>query len=256
MASKTSEDGTTSKEAAIKARIIKHMNTEHAESLSLYLRYHSGLSAPAAANPKLTDMTYSSLTIASSNGASHDIPLEPPMTSWSDVRPRVIAMDSDARTALGLPPLPSSPSHSQTPKPPSSSPVRVTVTAYDPPTAPLHIFMIALVAFFYSCYFLRRAGRILVPGTWYWEHVMAHFPAGGAEGYAWLQERLAVPVVLLHGAETGVMVWRLAGHGVRVGTGLWWKWVGATFLEGAGAHQRFGGVLKRGGGEGGKRKGS
>ena len=77
---------------------------------------------------------------------------------------------------------------------------------------------------------------------------MVYFPLGGAEGYAWLQDGLAVPVLLLHGAETVLMIGKLRAHKVAMGTGVWWKWVGATFLEGFGAHQRFGGVVRRGGG--------
>jgi hypothetical protein len=249
------------KEAAIKARIIKHMNTEHAESLSLYLQHYSGLSAAEAATPKLVDISYDSLTIESSPsaistsstsavgraGAVYTIPVEPPMASWGDARPRVVAMDGEARAGLGLPPLPSPDSDDRSSS--SSAPSgTVVITTYDPPRAPLHIFMIGLVAFFYGCYFLRRNGYFLVPGGWYWENVMRYFPLGGAEGYAWLQDQLAVPVVLLHGTETLWMIGRLRAHRVGMGAGVWWKWVGATFLEGFGAHQRFGGVVKRGGG--------
>jgi hypothetical protein len=226
------------KEEAIKARIIKHMNTEHAESLSLYLQHYCDLSPSAAENPKLTDMTYESLTIETSNAsATYTIPIEPRMQSWSDVRPRVVAMDRDARAALGLPPLPSDS---------SSPPSPVTVTTYDPPTAPFHLFVIFLVLWFYTGYFLLLNGT-LRPGTWYWEHVMCWFPVRGAQGYKWLHMVLAGPVVGVHVAETVWMVGRLRWYGVEVGTGLWWKWVGSTFLEGGGAHQRLGAVVRRGG---------
>jgi len=230
------------KDDAMKARIIKHMNTDHAASLSLYLRHYRNLSASAAENPKLVDVSYSSLTITSADGTPHEIPLEPQLQSWADARPRVVAMDRDARAGLGLlPPLEASDEH-------DSAPAKVMVTAYDAPTAPFHVFMIGMVAFLFGGYFARRNGYWLVPGAWYWKNVMVYFPLGGAEGYAWLQGKLVVPVVLVHGAETLWMVGRLRAHGVRMGTGLWWKWVGATFLEGFGAHQRFSAVVKRGGG--------
>jgi hypothetical protein len=232
-----------SKDEAVKARLIKYMNTEHAESLSLYLRNYSGLSASAAENPRLVGMSYSSLTIESADGNSHEIAIVPRMESWSDVRPRVVAMDRDARAGLGMPPLESSDDHDSFP----SSPASVTVTTYESPRAPLHIFMIGVVIFFYGCYFARRNGHFLVPGGWYWENVMVYFPLGGAKGYAWLQDKLAVPVVLLHGVETLWMVRRLQAYGVGMATGLWWKWIGATFLEGFGAHQRFSAVSRQGG---------
>jgi hypothetical protein len=244
------------KEEAIKARIIKHMNTDHAESLSLYLQHYCDLSISATENPKLTDITYESLTIQTSNAsATYTIPIEPRMQSWSDARPRVVAMDRDARAALGLPPLPSDSSstdHSSSSSSSSSSPI--TVTTYDPPTAPFHLFVIFLVIWFYTGYFLLRNGT-LRPGTWYWEHVMCWFPVQGAEGYRWLNMVLAGPVVGVHGAEAVWMVGRLRWYGVEAGTGLWWKWVGSTFLEGGGAHQRLGAVVRRGGG-GRERRGS
>jgi Protein of unknown function (DUF2470) len=224
------------------------MNTEHAESLSLYLRHYSNLSATAAENPKLVDMSYSSLTIESADGTPHEIPIEPQMQAWSDARPRVVAMERDARAALGLPPLEAAADEHDSAAASAGAPAKVAVTAYDAPTAPFHVFMIGLVVFFFGGYFARRSGHWLVPGAWYWENVMVYFPLGGAEGYAWLQDKLGVPVVLLHGAETLWMVGKLRAHKVRMGTGLWWKWVGATFLEGFGAHQRFHAVVRRGGG--------
>ena len=48
---------------AVKARIVAHMNKDHAGELTLYLRAFNGLSASAAARPQLVDMTLAAMTV-------------------------------------------------------------------------------------------------------------------------------------------------------------------------------------------------
>jgi Protein of unknown function (DUF2470) len=221
-----------------KARIITHLNTDHADSLSLYLQHYCDLSPSAAEYAKLVDISLSSLTIESSDGTAHIIPLEPPMTSWRDARARTVEMDRDARSALGLSAAP------------SPSAAKVIVEEYIPPSSPLHIFMICLVVFFLGSIYSYKKGW-LVRGTWFWENVMKHFP-GGPAAYLWTQNWLGVPAVVgLHAFETVWMVRKLGSHGVRGGSGVWWAWVGSTLFEGFGPHQRFNGLVRR---EEGKRK--
>lgn len=61
---------------------------------------------------------------------------------------------------------------------------------------------------------------------------------GGAEGYLKLQEKIVKPLIAIHAVETAVMAWRLRGAGVKFGTALWWKWIGACTIEGIGSHER------------------
>jgi hypothetical protein len=84
---------------------------------------------------------------------------------------------------------------------------------------------------------------------------------GGAEQYLWFQEKIFPWVVGIHAAEAGWMGVKLGRKGVGMwGNGnkgrdgmLWWKWVGSTFVEGFGAHERFNALVERGREEKGKR---
>ena len=96
---------------AAKARIISHMNSSHADSLSAYLQYYNRVPLPAASKPTLVDISLSSMTICDANQKSHTVRFSPPMASFADARIRTVAMDSEARRALG-----------------------VRITAYEPPT--------------------------------------------------------------------------------------------------------------------------
>ena len=87
------------KDAAMKQRIITHMNTDHQDSLIRYLEHFHCVSSFSARNAHLEDITFSSLTIKSS-GRNYTIPIKPPMTAWSEARPRVVAMDAEAVEAL------------------------------------------------------------------------------------------------------------------------------------------------------------
>src|SRR5438046_6159284 len=90
------------KVAAAKARILNHMNADHQAELSHYLRHYSHLSRSAARSPKLTDISLDSITIIATNGSTYSIALTPPMASLSEARNRLIKMDQDARSALGI----------------------------------------------------------------------------------------------------------------------------------------------------------
>ncbi|KAK3173077.1 hypothetical protein OEA41_006406 [Lepraria neglecta] len=91
----------TSQDAAAKHRIITHMNADHQDSLIRYLEYYAGLSSFSARNAQLTDITFDSLTIEYSHEQAHRIPIKPPMTAWSEARPRVVEMDMVATRGLG-----------------------------------------------------------------------------------------------------------------------------------------------------------
>jgi putative heme iron utilization protein len=92
----------TSKDAAMKERIIKHMNNDHADSLSLYLQHYNKLSASSARGARMTDISLSAMTFQTTDGKTHTIPLNPPMTSFADARTRSVDMDREARSALDI----------------------------------------------------------------------------------------------------------------------------------------------------------
>jgi hypothetical protein len=215
-------------EQAAKARIIKHMNADHQASLSYYLQHYAHLSARAADKALLHDISFTAMTIQTSDGGLHHVAIAPPMASWADARPRAVAMDQEARAALGL--------------------SEVAVAEYVPPRAPLHLLIIGGLLFFYGSYAALAMGY-LRPGSWYWEQVLRLFP-GGPESYCWVLRTIFWPVIAIHVAEA---VWmearKLKKHGVVRGTGLWWLWMIGTFIEGFGSHDRFNKLVRRKGRE-------
>jgi hypothetical protein len=81
-----------------KSRVLTHMNKDHVHDLSAILQHQLSISC---SSPEMTDITLSTLTIVANN-KSHTIPITPPMSTFSDVRSRLVAMTLAARSALGL----------------------------------------------------------------------------------------------------------------------------------------------------------
>ncbi|KAI9931764.1 hypothetical protein MW887_010343 [Aspergillus wentii] len=81
--------------------IIKHMNADHQDSLVLYLRVYSQISAREAKSARLEDISLSDLVI-SANGTRYSVPVDPPMKTFSDARSRVVAMHKECLQKLGI----------------------------------------------------------------------------------------------------------------------------------------------------------
>lgn len=201
-------------DSAAIARAKSHMNANHARELSHYLRHFCGLSARAAADPELTDLSLSGMAIRSRSGREHRVPFDPPLASPAEIRPRVVAMDADARRGLGI--------------------ADVYVTEYVAP-AGFEALVAAGVALYFVCYFTLP---LVVPRTVVWDLLEGWFP-GGAGGYRWLTSTIFWPVVVIHSAEGW---WfhrtRMLPHGVETGSALWWKWLASNWFEGLCAFMR------------------
>lgn len=211
-----------SKNEAAKARIIKHMNADHAESLSYYLQHYRSLSARAARGAILDDITLSAMSLRTTDNDLHQIPFNPPMTSWAEARQRTVDMDREAREALGI-----------------SS---IRITTYEPPRSPFQIFVFGACLFTFNVFMFRNK---IVPGTWFWEVPLQYWP-GGPEWFVWIAKTIALPVVVIHLVESYMLdTTRLKKHGVERGTALWWKWVFSCFIEGYGSYQRTGAIVER-----------
>jgi hypothetical protein len=213
------------KDAAIKARIMKHMNADHQISLIYYLRHYASLSTRASRNAELTDMTFSSMTIKSASSELHTIPISPPLGSWADARPRVVEMDVAARRAMGI------------------SSISLAKTEYLFPTSPVHVIVFALCSWLYFSLVCQLFG-FFAPGTFWYNTVLSKWPLGGAEWYLWIQKVIFIPVLLIHLGEASWMGAKLGKFGVEMDSALWWEWVSSSFVEGYGAHQRFDGIVK------------
>ncbi|KAF7882527.1 uncharacterized protein EAF02_005890 [Botrytis sinoallii] len=210
------------KDAATKARILKHMNADHAGSLSHYLQHYCQLSKSEASKPNLLDITLSSLQISSKSGKTHTIPLDPPMTSYADARPRFVAMDSECRDALNISPY--------------------TITRYEPPKTFLHrlIFGLCLIT---MVVFVTKSH--IVPGTLFYDNVLPWFP-GGPETFLWISNKIAMPTFAIHVME---VIWmdrsRLMKYNIERGSSMWWKWMTSCLIEGLGSFARIDAMIKQ-----------
>ncbi|KAL7799750.1 hypothetical protein V8C37DRAFT_365333 [Trichoderma ceciliae] len=203
----------------MKARIITHMNTQHSRELSHYLRHYLRLSPrAAAASPAITDMDLASMTIKTNHG-TYNVPFSPPLSSWAEARPRVIAMDVDARKALGI--------------------SDIYITEYAMPRGFDYVPLVGVVF-----YFICATGLPwIVPGSAPWEVLKVVFP-GGPEWFRWTVRMIFWPVVGIHLVEAVLFDrWRLQKHGVVRWSCVWWMWESAIFFEGLTSWKRLDGVV-------------
>lgn len=207
---------------AAKARIIKHMNADHAESISLYLQHFCHLSPSAARGSRISAISLSSMTLQTGNANVYTIPLDPPMQSWAEARTRSVEMDREARAALHLSSL--------------------RITEYEPPRTGVHVGVFATCAL---TIVVLATHRWMVPGTWLYDGPLQWFP-GGAATFVWLARKIFWPFVAIHLFESWLLNrTRLRKHGVEVGTPLWWKWMLSCCVEGFACFQRIDAMLKR-----------
>ncbi|CAG8982337.1 hypothetical protein HYALB_00005339 [Hymenoscyphus albidus] len=203
------------KDAAMKQRIITHMNNDHQISLSYYLRHYKKLSSREATSPTLTDISFAAMTIETGEKKSYTIAINPPMKSWAEARERTVDMDREAREALDI-----------------SS---IKITEYEPPTSLQHCIIATFCAVAMMSF---AAQRVIVPGTLVYDQVLSHFP-GGAAKYMAMQKLVGGIIWVAHTAEAFLFDRKkLSKYGVERGSSLWWKWIASVVLEGQGAFQR------------------
>lgn len=197
-----------------KTFIIKHMNADHQDSLSLYLQVYNNVPSSAAKSARLEDFSLTDLVITAA-GTRYSVPINPPMKSLSDARPRVVAMHKECLNKLGL--------------------SDIVVTEYRAPrgaTAVAFVFLVTSYALF-----CRRSN--FLPGSVVYDSVFSGAPAVAEYCYK-IQPVLFSGVLGAHALEAGLLaVNRLKRHRVQFLSRLWWTWVVSTFIEGFGAWQRF-----------------
>lgn len=209
-----------SKDAAAKQRIITHMNSDHQDSLVRYLEHFCHLSSFSARNARLTDFTFDSLTVLASNATPHTIPINPPLTSWSEARPRVVAMDTEAAAGLNR--------------------SNVTVKKFKGPQGFMKVvFVAAAVTFVVFC---KRSN--FEPGSIIHDNVMRHVPNFN-EFCRTIQPVVIYPMVALHSWEAYHLDRsRLERHSIPRFSKLWWKWVFMTFVGGVGLFKSFDSIVE------------
>ena len=215
MAEQATED------AVMKQRIITHMNNDHQDSLIRYLEHFCGLSSLSARNAFVQDINFDTITIATSSGKGHVIPIKPPIAAWSDIRPRVVAMDAEAIAGLGR--------------------SAITVKKYVKPYGFMLVVFVACILTFIN--FSRRSN--FERGSLLYETILKYVPWFAK--FCWnIQPLVIYPMVLLHGSEAIYMArGRLVKHNVPLASPLWMEWVMSTFIEGYGSFVRFDDAVKK-----------
>lgn len=214
----------------MQARIITHMNSDHTESLSLFLLHYNKLSPSLAANPQIDEFMLDHMTIKSSYGRSL-IPLDPPLKGYGEARERMVSMNTEALKGLGL--------------------SDIKVTEYLPPKMGWQVgmFGLCLVCFVSfsplgSADLGRQAAHSrvnllymfwslggLVPELSYFAHDVAIY--------------VFIFMCAIHGGEASWLAYsRLRKHQVTMFTLVWWQWVLSCFIEGSGCFIRFDRLIK------------
>ena len=213
-----------SKDPSAQSRIISHMNADHQDSLIRYLRYYHRQSSFSARNAKLVTIDFSALTIiapADPFSAKHyRIPIDPPLASWADARPRLVAMDKEACSTLQCSP--------------------VTVKRWVRPdgvSAAVSSFIL------WVCVTFSRRANFL-PGSFYYQYFFGFVPSFAAFCHL-IQPFLFYGVLAIHVMELFILMGpRLRKHTVRMFSGVWWLWILSNYIEGGGAVIRFDRLVK------------
>jgi hypothetical protein len=234
--SSPSSDPTNPTTNAMKARIITHMNADHASSLSLFARHYCKLPARQSSTAKLTDIELTHLIISTSSPfnnyatnrttARNYIALTPPMSSFSEARERMVAMQNEALAGLGL--------------------SDITVTYYQPPQSPLHIFVfaIALWSWISFCHRPNLLPTAPVRQIYTFWSFGGYWPA--LASFAHLVQPLTITAMLIiHISEAIYLArTRLRKHQLQTGSVVWGSWVLSNLIEGVGAFQRFDAIVR------------
>lgn len=201
------------------------MNADHQDSLIRYLRHYNQISSFSARTATLSTVDLSTLTISTCptpfSTKTYQIPMNPPLNSWADARPRLVALNNEACSGLGCSPI--------------------TVKEYVPPSG-LMLVNFSL-CFWTLSTFCRRAH--FVPRSLYYAVVFQYIPSFSSFCYK-IQPLVFYAMVAIHLAEIIYMERsRLRRHTVRMFGRVWWTWLLSDFIEGWPATMRFDRLVKK-----------
>jgi hypothetical protein len=208
-------------DSATKKRLITHMNTDHKDTMALYLQVYCQLSRKEASqSPKLEDLTASELIIRTfpygSSPSRYLVPIEPPLASSQDARQRFADMHAHCLEKLGL--------------------SNIIVTEYRPPKGVAVFMFFVLLGALIG--FSRRS--FFQPGSEVYEAFgLEHVPRVAQFCYR-AQPIIWFSLVGIHAVETVYLAWwRLRPHRVPFFSLVALQWLFSTFVEGAIAQRRF-----------------
>ncbi|KAG0131091.1 hypothetical protein HOY82DRAFT_350242 [Tuber indicum] len=208
-------------DAALKVRLITHMNKDHKKSLSHYLQHYSKLPPAIADTAQLVDVSLSRITLTTRSSPTGTetttyLPVRPSaMQSMSESRERLVYMANECLTGLGLSPY--------------------VVKAYTPPGA----FGIAVVAGVLMGLWTFSAERNLAEGSFVRINLLQNYhPLADFLMKTHLIGFFSIIVVHLvecvHLQRT-----RLRKHQVETFSKVWWLWMVSSSLEGFAVFKRF-----------------
>lgn len=196
------------------------MNADHQDSLVLYLQAYCHVSAGDAKSAQLEDISLSDLVI-SADGVRYSVPIDPPMKGLSETRSRVVAMYQDSLQRLGFSDIP--------------------IKEYRAPRG-FHVVIFTVCLATYIG-FARRSN--FLPGSILYESLGLEKVPSFTQFCYDIQPLLLPAMVGIHVLEAGLLaVVRLRRHRVPFLSGVWFAWMASTFIEGFGAFQRTGQMVK------------
>lgn len=203
-----------------KQRIIAHMNKDHQDSLVRYLEHFCHLSSFSARHARLSDITFDHLVISTYPGSAHIVPIHPSMTSWSEARHRVVAMDAEAVAGLNR--------------------SNITVKKYVKPSGPVILF---------ACFTLTVLGVFsrrenFQPGSLVYDGILVYAP-GFARFCLQVRPLVLFMIISIHSAEALYFhTSKLRKHTVPTFSAPWWKWMVSALVEGFPAFIRFNRIVE------------
>lgn len=206
-----------------KQRIVSHMNSDHRDSLSMFLEVYSKVPYTEAQTAQIEEIRLSGMTISTadypnrpkSSRTNFFVPFEPALRGYEDVRNKVVEMHKYCLKTLGR--------------------SDITIQEYRRPRGfSAVMFTVCLVTFIA---FSRRSN--FVPGSELYSRLLHYVPDFAAFCYK-IQPLVIGGMLVIHGIEALHMsIYRLRPHSVAIGSKVWLLWVLNDFIEGFTALQRF-----------------
>ncbi|KAI9888444.1 MAG: hypothetical protein M1814_006923 [Vezdaea aestivalis] len=198
-----------------KAAVINHMNKDHQESISLYLRYYAKLALREAKTGVLEDLELGGLWIRTSTDR-YMIELNPPMASFAQARNRLVDMDREATEGLGL--------------------SKIVVNTFSFPLTSRNIATFLTASFGWIVNSSPNNFRV---GSFFANHFLRSNVAV-CNFLEKAQPYILAFMVVVHSAEMAYFARsRLDKHRVPSFGAVWMAWLISGFIEGIGSFWRF-----------------
>ena len=178
-----------------------------------YAEYYAKASRFTSRNASLKDITLDKLTIGA-GGKTFVVPLDPPMSSLSEARVRLVEMDKQSIAGMERSP--------------------VTLKEYRAPQG----FAAVIFAACLGTYILMFSKSNMIPGSLMYDNVLKYFPRFALFAYD-MRDIIIWPMLAIHVTELYIMTGALKKRSVPLFSRLWWMWTVSAFIEGYNSFQRY-----------------